>query len=127
MAKQSSINFDDRKFKLALKDLRARVKGNQLAKKVVQYAETIMTAAKKLTPVDFGTLRNSGNVLIAEISEAQIRVQLVFGGAAAPYALVVHERLDVKHTVGQAKFLSTPMRELAPKLNEALLEILEKK
>ena len=32
-------------------------------------------------------------------------VELSFGGAAAPYALVQHERLDYHHTLGEARYL----------------------
>lgn len=31
-------------------------------------------------------------------------------GYSAPYALAVHERLDVYHPIGQAKYLEQPMR-----------------
>lgn len=31
-------------------------------------------------------------------------------GYTAPYALAVHERLDLHHPIGQAKFLEQPMR-----------------
>src|SRR5262249_51644597 len=32
------------------------------------------------------------------------------------YAIFVHERLDLRHPVGQAKFLEQPARELGPEL-----------
>jgi hypothetical protein len=34
----------------------------------------------------------------------------VIVGYSAPYAVYVHERLDLKHPNGQAKFLETPIR-----------------
>jgi len=56
-------------------------------------ANLIMTNAKQnFVPVDLGTLRNSGTVsqpIIAE--DGTISIKLYFGGAAAPYALAIHE------------------------------------
>lgn len=69
--------------------------------------EEIMTDVKasrpgKGVPVDIGTLRASGRVLGPD---RQGRVTLVFGGPAAPYALVQHERMDFVHTTGEARYL----------------------
>lgn len=51
-------------------------------------------------PVDTGTLRNSLRVVRQDEG-----VDLVAGGAAAPYALVQHERTDFRHTVGEPRYL----------------------
>lgn len=67
--------------------------------------ELIMTDVKasrpgRGVPVDTGTLRSTGRVV-----EDGKDILLVFGGSAAPYALVQHERLDFQHTVGEARYL----------------------
>lgn len=55
-------------------------------------AEEILTEAKqKYVPVDLGTLRSSGHVQPVKRTDDILSVTLVFGGAAAPYALSVHE------------------------------------
>ena len=54
-------------------------------------AERIMTAAKRITPVDQGTLRSSGHVKKPVISRKSAFVELGFGGAASDYAQAVHE------------------------------------
>lgn len=55
-------------------------------------AELIMTEAKEFyVPVDLGTLRSSGVVEPVQRRGDKITVELVFGSAAAPYALAVHE------------------------------------
>jgi len=57
-------------------------------------ASLIMTASKKsYVPVDLGTLRNSGTVTKPEVDSATgiMSVRLFFGGAAAPYAMAIHE------------------------------------
>jgi hypothetical protein len=76
-------------------------------------AEIEMTEAKKRTPVDLGALRSSGTVTTSR-SGTSVRAELGFGGAAAPYAIYVHEDLDAYHKVGDAKFLESTIRESAP-------------
>ena len=68
--------------------------------------EEIMTDVKANAPghgvpEDEGTLRGSGRVTgpLAGV------VTLSFGGASAPYALVQHERMDYRHTVGEPRYL----------------------
>lgn len=57
----------------------------------------VLREAKKRTPVDTGFLRSSGQV---DLSGANIVIRFT-----AKYALPVHERMDVEHPVGEAKFL----------------------
>lgn len=52
-------------------------------------------------PVDEGVLRSTGRVTGPEGNE----VEWSYGGAAAPYAIVQHERLDFRHTVGEARWM----------------------
>lgn len=71
-----------------------------------EIAEEIITDVKtsgpgRGVPVDEGTLRNSLRVL----KRGGYAVDLVAGGAAAPYALVQHERTDFRHRVGEARYL----------------------
>lgn len=55
-------------------------------------AEVIMTRSKQgFVPVDLGTLRSSGHVSDPVRHGKDVEVTLAFGGAAAPYALAVHE------------------------------------
>lgn len=52
-------------------------------------------------PVDTGALRSTGRVEGPRNNE----VELSFGGAAATYALKVHEEVSVPHRVGEARYL----------------------
>lgn len=78
-------------------------------------AELIMTDAKRVTPVDIGTLRGSGTVLPPVINGTKVSVTLGFGGAASAYAMVQHEGY-FNHVVGQRKFLEEPVIAAAPVL-----------
>lgn len=60
----------------------------------------ILTDAKENCPVKDGTLRNSHTTERKESS-----VVIGAGGAAAPYGLIQHERVDFQHTSGEAKWL----------------------
>lgn len=77
-----------------------------------------MTEAKERTPVDTGTLRGSGYVDLPQDQGDRITQTFGFGGAASDYALIVHERLDVNHPTGQAKFLESVVLERERELSE---------
>lgn len=81
----------------------------QLAREAVAGAlyvagNVVMTEAKRRAPLDTGVLRASGYVTLPEAGEKP-KVEVGFGGAAAAYALVQHERTELKHEVGEAKYL----------------------
>lgn len=78
---------------------------------LVQEAEIILTASKRdYVPVDTGALRASGFTEPPVQTATGGSVTFGFGGAAAPYAVLVHEDLTVRHRVGQAKYLEIPTR-----------------
>ncbi len=60
----------------------------------------LQTASMEETPVDTGRLRASA---YTKAAEDQITV-----GYGTDYALAVHERVDVPHKTGKAKFLEDP-------------------
>lgn len=82
--------------------------------------ELIMTTAKRLTPVDTGALRASGYVRQPMIRNNEVISQGGFGGSSAPYAIYVHERLDVRHPIGQAKFYESAIMEGLHGMDERL-------
>lgn len=66
-----------------------------IARAAYEEAEFIMADSKeKFVPVDDGALRGSGHTLQPVIEGRNISVSMVYGGAAAPYALAVHEHLS---------------------------------
>jgi len=77
--------------------------------------EEIMTDVKASSPghgvpVETGALRASGAVEQPQ----PLAVELSFGGAAVPYALVQHERLDYHHKVGEARYLVRGLERWTP-------------
>ena len=72
--------------------------------------EEIMRRSKQIVPVDTGALRASGHVVPPKPQRFPVIVELAYGGPSAPYALAVHEKMEVKHTNGQAKYLEVPFK-----------------
>jgi len=85
--------------------------------------EEVMTDVKASrpghgVPVDEGTLRGTGRVTNVEGG-----VVLSFGGPAAPYALDQHERLEYRHTVGEARYLVRGLERFDPNQSRVHAEL----
>lgn len=80
-------------------------------------AVEIEQASRKRTPVDTGALRASHETERPVIEQDRVSVTISVGGPAAPYAVKVHEMVEVPHRVGEAKFLEKSVLEAAPGLN----------
>lgn len=78
--------------------------------------ERIVTEAKRRTPVKWGHLRDSGQV----VADGPTRVVLAFGNNAVTYAVPVHENLAARHPTGEAKFLERPLLEAARDIDARL-------
>jgi hypothetical protein len=92
-----------------------------------QLGEEIMAESKRLVPVDLGTLRSTGIVELPVERGGAVVVVLGYGGPAAPYALVQHEDLSLKHPEGgQAKYLEQPFLALAPTLTDRVAAAVRK-
>lgn len=70
-------------------------------------AELILDEAKRLCPEDTGALRASGKVAGGA---AAMSAKIAFD---APHAVLVHERVELKHARGQSKFLEQAVANAA--------------
>lgn len=61
---------------------------------VLAAADGALTGPGPLVPVDIGTLRNSGYAAVPRVSGDKIVGEVGYGGAAASYAVAVHERIE---------------------------------
>lgn len=74
--------------------------------------QAIIADSIPITPIEFGALRSSAFVDRPEITPAGASVTIGFGGAAADYALFVHEDPNAHHEPPtQYKFLEQPALE----------------
>ena len=107
------LNDAPRKFA----ELPDEVMGEHLAPAVRSQASETLSKAKRLTPVDTGFLRSTGRVSLTEVNERTVEAELSFN---TDYAIFVHEILENKHPVGQAKFLEAPVKADAPDFAKAV-------
>jgi hypothetical protein len=99
-------------------------KSNQhLARAVYAEATTVLNESKKIVPVDDGYLKNSGKVEPPHITARETSVEVTYGGAAAPYALYVHEDPEARHAAGKTfKYLEIPALAHANKFADGVKE-----
>jgi len=96
-------------------------------KSLNESGEQVMTEAKRVTPVDTGTLRGSGHVKSPTVTRTRVEVILGFGGAASAYALYQHERTDLNHPgQGQAKYLERPFNAATSRIQRKLASDLKR-
>lgn len=98
-----------------------RIEGGERILAQAMYAEAtvILNESKRIVPVDTGNLRASGRVERPEVGNGRASVEISYGGAAAPYALIVHEvppnsggrwGTGMTHKAGQTfKYLEIPV------------------
>lgn len=91
---------------------------------VYQVGEEIITDVRSTrgktgVPRDTGTLANS----LRAVRVRQNMTEIVAGGAAAPYALVQHERTDFRHKVGEARYLVRGVERWNPAQARAALKV----
>lgn len=116
--------------------------GSEAAKvAMVRVADKVVTRAKALCPVDpedGGQLRGSIRRTRGTISKknGNVIVTMLVGGAPLKavlegrkyniYAVLQHEDLTLKHSVGQAKFLEQPFFQFAPEAPSEIFGELDK-
>lgn len=71
-------------------------------------AEDLLAKTIPVTPVEYGDLRGSGRVEKVGYGDYGV----TFGGSEAPYAIFVHERMDLHHEAPtKAKYLESTYLE----------------
>lgn len=96
----------------------ARAGERQLAaagRAMEEFAAHVAGDSAELAPIDTGFLKASATWTPLQHQGGFYFVEV---GHNASYAAAVHERLDLHHPQGQAKFLETALRNNAPKLGE---------
>ena len=85
----------------------------------------LLAATIPFTPIDYGPLRASGRVHNSGLMGSTITCDVVFGGAAAGYAIYVHEKVFTRRgnkvfhaSPTKAKFLSETGERDFPRLSK---------
>ena len=79
-----------------------RASGNEMtdafSKAIFELVNEVAKESSRLVPVDTGNLRSSRTVEFNRSPDGtQVNAEIAYGGSAAPYAVVQHERLDYWH------------------------------
>lgn len=103
----------------AIRNIRKFAKENpgRVRRALLRWGEETMAVSKELCPVKTGNLRGTGRV---EVNEG--RMELLYGGTAAPYATIVHETHPTK-----SKFLQRPMLQRISLIKKYVKEEFEKR
>ena len=105
------VNLD--KLEDLLRD--AAVSTPQIGRALKEEADLVFAKSQELVPVgETGNLMGSGMVHQPAFSRGDVYVEITYGGAAARYAGIQHEK-DFRHAPGkQRKFLEQAVKEAAP-------------
>lgn len=77
-----------------------------------QEALKMMAVSQRQVPVRWGVLRSTGHVYPPQQRGKAVEVVLAYGGPAAPYAWVQHEKLELRHDAPtKAKYLEDPVMD----------------
>lgn len=66
--------------------------------------ELVFEATQREVPVESGALKRSGRVKVDGIHG-----EVIYGeGSSGRYAAIIHEKLEIRHDTGSAKYLENP-------------------
>jgi hypothetical protein len=108
-----------------IKDLEKNTK-SRLKSALFQEGLEIASVSQKRTPVLTGALRASHEVERPVEGSDTIEVQIKVGGPAAPYALHVHEEVQLFHKVGGPKFLQSAMNDARAGMSKRIMRRAER-
>lgn len=110
----------------------ARQHPAELAAALYTESELLMFKSKEEIPVDTGAAKSSAHVDAPVISTNKVSIEFGYGGTATKvnpksgkptttYLIRIHEDMDMRHTVGKAKFLEDPVKAWTPTLVSTLM------
>lgn len=95
--------------KKVLKELNKEIKAIKGKTKIGMITALLFIKGQSIirTPIDTGNLR------LSHFTDVKVMKDKIVGiiGASAEYAIYVHENLESKHTIGEAKFLELAIVE----------------
>ena len=93
-----------------------------LGQALYREAALAFAASQREVPVDTTLLKTSGKLSHPYMLGNDLVVDITYGGAAAEYALIVHEDLSARHNEGtKAKYLEDPVKQQLNGMGDRLL------
>lgn len=107
------------KFRKGLLKLRKKDGPVGYRKALIKALLMVEAESIRRAPIDTGNLRRSGggNATVTSSTEKEAKGVTFF---TANYATPVHERVDIPHTTGEAKFLEKAIMALIPEMEPML-------
>jgi hypothetical protein len=90
---------------------------------LADWGDDVISAAKRITPVDTGALRASGYTAPVQDIGDGISLEL---GYSAEYAGFVHENRTARHETGRAGFLEEPLMLKSAELLPRVVRMMER-
>lgn len=115
----TAAGFNMAEFSSRLRQLEKRQAGRG-RRAMVLAAEQIIGDAAELCPVKTGTLKASGTVDDSHVGKGDGDLGFVRFGFNTAYAAAVHERTELRHEQGQAKFLEAAIVNGLPRINDVV-------
>ena len=110
---------DDTELQQFVRSTRDKIRQNMLKE-----GTRLMGLMRARTPYRNGSLKNSGLVQGPDDEGNDIIVVLSFGNDQVNYAIPVHERINLRHRHGRAKFMESVVQEeagnIAPNITEGI-------
>ena len=86
-------------------------------------AKLVFGESQRAVPTDTGGLKESG-----EITTDGLRAEITYGkGLPDPRAVIVHEKLDLHHDDGTAKYLENPTNAAAEQVRSIIAAAIRRK
>lgn len=109
MPGDTGLTIDLSHFKRQLQAVRRR-NASEAPRMIIEVGNAIISAGAGYAPIDEGHLKASGKL---EPTDNPLLVEI---GFSMEYAAAVHERLDLHHEQGQAKYFERAIREDGPEI-----------
>ena len=103
------LQVDLSAFNQSLREVRRR-HASEAPKMLREVGHALISAGQGYAPIETGFLKGSG-ILVDEGKPLAVEI-----GFNAEYAAAVHERLDLTHEQGQAKYFERAIREDGPEI-----------
>ncbi len=101
--------------------------GMALSAALYKEAATIFEESQDEVPLDTGNLRASGKLGLPQVQGNELVVEITYGGAAADYALIVHEDMERNYRNGKkSKYLEDPAKRRLEGMSGRLLKSVKK-
>ncbi len=101
--------------------------GMALSAALYKEAATIFEESQDEVPLDTGNLRASGKLGLPQVQGNELVVEITYGGAAADYALIVHEDMERNYRNNKkSKYLEDPAKRRLEGMSGRLLKSVKK-